>query len=61
MNGLTKKLKRKLKSTWKPMNMIIPQSKTSETQQKAVIRGKHMGIQPFLKKEERSQIYKLTP
>ena len=29
MNGLTKKLKRKLKTTWKPMKMITPQPKTS--------------------------------
>ena len=34
MNGLTKKLKRKLKSTWKPMEMVTPQPKTSGTQQR---------------------------
>ena len=29
MNGLSKKLKRKLKSTWNPMKMITPKPKTS--------------------------------
>ena len=29
MNGLSKKSKRKLKSTWKPMKMITPQHKIS--------------------------------
>ena len=60
MNGLTKKLKRKLESTWKPMKMIKPQPKTSGNAAKVVIRGKYIAIQAFLKKEERSQIHNLT-
>ena len=50
MNGLTKKLKRKLKSIWN----------TTHEAAKAVIRGKYIAIQAFLKKEERSQIHNLT-
>ena len=40
------------------MKMIAPQPKTSGTA-KAVIRGKYIAIQAFLKKEERSQIHNL--
>ena len=59
MNGLTKQLKKKLKSIWKSMKMIAPQPKTSGTA-KAVIRGKYIAIQDFLKKEERSQAHNLA-
>ena len=60
MNGLTKKLKRKLKSIWKPMEMIKPQSKTSGMQERWSLRGQYIAIQAFLNKEERSQIHNLT-
>ena len=51
-------VKKKIKSIWKPTKMITPQPKTSDAA-KAVIRGKYIALQVFLKKEERSQIHKL--
>ena len=59
MNGLTKQLKRKLKSIWKSMKMIAT-TQNLWAAAKAVIRGKYIAIQAFLKKEERSQIHNLT-
>ena len=60
MNGLTKLLKRKLKKY-----MEVNEKDNTTTQnlwdaEKAVIRGKYIAIQAFLKKEERSQIHNLT-
>ena len=52
MNGLTKKLKGKLKSAGKPRKLW--------DRANTVIRGKYIAIQAFLKKEARSQIHNLT-
>ena len=51
MNGINKKLKRKLRSIWKPMKMITPQPKTSGTQQGSHKRKVYSN--PGLPKEER--------
>ena len=58
MDGLTKKLKRKLKY------MEANENNNTRAQNlwkaaKAVIRGKYIAMQAFLKKEEKSQIYKI--
>ena len=60
MNGLTKQFKKKLKKY-----MEVNENDNTTTQNlwdaaKAVIRGKYIAIQAFLKKEERSQIHNLT-
>ena len=60
MNGLTKQLKRKLKSMWKSNENDNTTTQHLWDTAKAVIRGKYIGIQAFLKKEERSQIHNLT-
>ena len=59
MNGFTKKLKKKVKTTWRPMKMITSQPKTSGVHQRQHKREVYSnpGLQ---KKEERSQIYNLT-
>ena len=60
MNRLTMRSRMKLKNTWKQMKINTQQSKTYGTQVKAVLRGKFIAIQAYLKKIEKSQINNLT-
>ena len=67
-NGSMRKPKRKLKNTCRHTTMQIQSYKICEMPQKhflegsseAFLRGKFIMIQAFLKKEEKSQINKLT-
>ena len=60
MSGLTRKLKKKFKKYMEAnehKNLTAP---TLWDAAKAVLRGKHIAIQAYLKKQESSQICKLT-
>ena len=52
--------RRKLKNTWRQMIMKTQPLKNLWDAAKAVLRGKFIAIQAFLKKEEKSQIDNLT-
>ena len=54
MNGSTKKSKKKSKFTWKQMKMKGQPSKSLWDAAKAVLRGKIIAIQAYLKKQEKS-------
>ena len=59
MNGSTRQLEKKLKNIWKQTN----ENTTIQTlwdAAKAVLRGKYIAIQAYLKKQEKSQIQNLT-
>ena len=58
MNGLTKKLQSKLKTTWKLMKMINHSPK-SLGHSKSSHKRKYIAIRAFLKKDEGSQIHNL--
>ena len=60
MNGLTRKSKKKFKSTIEANENENTTAQNLWDAAKAVIRGKNIAIQDFLKKEDRSQIYNLT-
>ena len=60
MNGLTKKLKRKIKKYIEANENDNTTAQNLWDAAKAVLRGKYIAIQAFLKKEERSQIHNLT-
>ena len=60
MNRLTKKLNRKIKKYMKANENDNTTAQNLWDAAKAVIRGKYIAIQAFLKKEERSQTHNLT-
>ena len=60
MNGSTRQLEKKFKNIWKKNENENTTIQTLWDAAKAVLRGKYIAIQAYLKKQEKSQIQNLT-
>ena len=60
MNGSTMRSRKKSKTIWKTNESEHTATKNIRDTAKAVLRGKFIAIQAFLKKTEKSQINNLT-
>ena len=60
MNGSTMRSRKKSKDTLKQMKMRTQQSKNLWDTGKAILRGKFIALQAYVKKQEEAQINNLT-